>query len=108
MPTVSNFDLGAPRQIGTSDATTGTFTPAATPPTGEAPVETAPAVEAEKKEAMSPKLVELARRQKAQRAAQIRLQQEQQALVAARAEIERKQRINCNTDSLAFQLRVNP
>ena len=92
MPTVSNFDLGAPRQIGTSDATTGTFTPAATPPTGEAPVETAPAVEAEKKEAMSPKLVELARRQKAQRAAQIRLQQEQQALVAARAEIERKQR----------------
>ena len=92
MPTVSNFDMGAPRQIGTSDATTGTFTPAATPPVGEAPVEAAPAVEAEKKEAMSPKLVELARRAKAQRAAQIKLQQEQQALVAARAEIERKHR----------------
>lgn len=94
MPTVSNFDMGAPRQIGTSDATTGTFTPSATPPTDGAPVEaaTAPAPEVEKKEQMSPKLVELARRAKAQRAAQLRLQQEQQALATARADIERKQR----------------
>lgn len=84
--------MGAPRAIGGSDAATGTFTPAATPPVEGAPVETAPTLEAEKKEAMSPKLVELARRAKAQRAAQIKLQQEQQALATARAEIERKQR----------------
>jgi hypothetical protein len=92
MPTVSNFDMGAPRSIGTSDVTTGSFAPAATPPVDGTPTEAAPVVEAEKKEAMSPKLVELARRAKAQRAAQIKLQQEQQALATARADIERKQR----------------
>lgn len=92
MPTVSSFDVNAPRSIGTSDATTGTFVPASTPPVAETPQVEAAAPEVEKKDAMSPKLVELARRQKMQRAAQIKLQQEQKAIETARAELERKQR----------------
>lgn len=54
------------------------------------PIETAPPAE-KTDDPMSPKLLELARRTKAQRQAQLKFQQEQQAFESKRAELERKE-----------------
>lgn len=86
MATVNPYDPKLTTNAGRSDMS---MSDTASVPVVEAPI--APPAEV-KEDAMSPRLVELARRTKAQRALQLKLQAQEQAVEKKRMELEQKQR----------------